>query len=84
VFAATPRSTSRWFSQPRAARSTALEGGADGSLGGMKLYADLPGRRTLQILADLGMLAWICLWGWVGRLVHDATMAGGGAARRPS
>jgi hypothetical protein len=21
------------------------------------------------------MLAWICLWGWVGRLVHDATMA---------
>jgi hypothetical protein len=40
----------------------------------MKLYADLPGRRTLQILADLGVLAWVCLWAWVGRLVHDATM----------
>jgi hypothetical protein len=41
----------------------------------MKLYADLPGRRTLQILADLGMLAWVCGWAWVGRLVHDTTMA---------
>jgi hypothetical protein len=40
----------------------------------MKLYADLPGRRTVQILADLGVLAWVCLWAWVGRLVHDATM----------
>ena len=40
----------------------------------MKLYADLPGRRTIQILADLGVLAWVCLWAWVGRLVHDATM----------
>jgi hypothetical protein len=41
----------------------------------MKLYADLPGRRTLQILADLAMLAWVCAWAWVGRLVHDTTMA---------
>ncbi|NYG08569.1 hypothetical protein BJ986_003056 [Phycicoccus badiiscoriae] len=40
----------------------------------MKLYADLPGRRTVQILADVGMLAWVCLWAWVGRLVHDTTM----------
>ncbi|KRE52631.1 hypothetical protein [Phycicoccus sp. Soil748] len=40
----------------------------------MKLYADLPGRRTLQILADLGLVAWVCLWAWVGRLVHDTTM----------
>jgi hypothetical protein len=40
----------------------------------MKLYADLPGRRTLQILADLGLVAWVCLWAWVGRVVHDATM----------
>ena len=40
----------------------------------MKLYADLPGRRTLQILADLGVLVWVCGWAWVGRLVHDATM----------
>jgi hypothetical protein len=41
----------------------------------MKLYADLPGRRTAQILADLGMLGWVCLWAWVGRLVYDTTMA---------
>ena len=40
----------------------------------MKLYADLPGRRTLQILADVGMLAWSCGWAWVGRLVHDQTL----------
>jgi hypothetical protein len=41
----------------------------------MKLYADPPGRRTVQILADLGVLAWVCAWAWVGRLVHDTTMA---------
>ncbi|MFC7488657.1 hypothetical protein ACOCJ7_07805 [Knoellia sp. CPCC 206453] len=41
----------------------------------MKLYADLPGRRLVQILADLGLLAWIALWAWVGRRVHDVTMA---------
>ncbi|GAB3437791.1 hypothetical protein GCM10027517_09600 [Phycicoccus ginsengisoli] len=40
----------------------------------MKLYADLPGRRTAQILADVGMLAWVCVWAWVGRFVHDSTM----------
>ena len=40
----------------------------------MKLYADLPGRRTVQILADVGILAWVSLWAWVGRLVHDTTM----------
>ncbi len=41
----------------------------------MKLYADLPGRRTAQILADLAMLGWICLWAWVGRVVYDTTLA---------
>lgn len=40
----------------------------------MKLYADLPGRRTVQILADVGIAAWVCLWAWVGRQVHDTTM----------
>ncbi|HEV7148162.1 MAG TPA: hypothetical protein VGN48_14315 [Pedococcus sp.] len=40
----------------------------------MKLYADLAGRRTLQILADVGMLVWVCVWAWVGRLVHDQTL----------
>lgn len=41
----------------------------------MKFYADLPGRRLVQILADLGLVAWIALWAWVGRKVHDVTMA---------
>ena len=41
----------------------------------MKLYADLSGRRLVQILADLGLLAWVVLWAWVGRRVHDVTMA---------
>jgi hypothetical protein len=41
----------------------------------MKLYADLPGRRALQILADVAMLVWVCVWAWAGRVVHDATLA---------
>ncbi len=45
------------------------------SLGPVKLYADLPGRRLAQILADLGLLAWVALWAWVGRRVHEVTMA---------
>jgi hypothetical protein len=40
----------------------------------MKLYADLPGRRTIQLLSDAAMLCWVALWAWVGRAVHDATM----------
>ena len=40
----------------------------------MKLYADLPGRRTLQVLADVGVLLWVGLWSWLGRVVHDATL----------
>ena len=39
----------------------------------MKLYADLPVRRTAQIVADTLVLLWVALWAWVGRLVHDAT-----------
>ncbi len=39
----------------------------------MKLYADQTGRRTLQMLSDVGVLAWVALWAWVGRAVHDAT-----------
>lgn len=41
----------------------------------MKLYADRSGRRLLQIFADLGLVLWIVLWVWVGRRVHDVTMA---------
>lgn len=45
-----------------------------GTLTGMTLYADLPARRTLQILADLAMVAWVYLWVRVGMAVHDTTM----------
>jgi hypothetical protein len=48
----------------------------------MKLYADLPARRTLQILADVGMLTWIALWAWAGRLVHDTTLGLAAPGRR--
>lgn len=40
----------------------------------MKLYADLPARRTAQVVTDLLMLAWIVLWVRVGIAVHDSTM----------
>ncbi len=41
----------------------------------MKLYADLTGRRTVQILSDLFVLGWVVGWIWAGRTVHDATLA---------
>ncbi|KRF04395.1 hypothetical protein ASG88_21540 [Nocardioides sp. Soil777] len=41
----------------------------------MKLYADSPGRRTVQIVADLLVLGWIVLWIRVGTAVHDGTTA---------
>jgi hypothetical protein len=40
----------------------------------MKLYADLPARRTRQIVGDLVVLAWVVLWIWLSHVVHDATM----------
>ena len=40
----------------------------------MKLYADLPARRTRQILADLLMALWVVCWVFVARAVHSATM----------
>lgn len=41
----------------------------------MKLYADTPGRRTRQILADLLLVVWAAAWIWVGHAVHDGTLA---------
>ncbi|MFP5253486.1 MAG: hypothetical protein ACLGH4_06780 [Actinomycetes bacterium] len=41
----------------------------------MKLYADAPGHRTRQILADVLLLLWVWLWVRVGLAVHDATLA---------
>ncbi|OAB87008.1 hypothetical protein AWH69_11525 [Janibacter melonis] len=40
----------------------------------MKLYADLPARRTAQVVSDLLMIAWVWGWVWAGRTVHDVTM----------
>lgn len=40
----------------------------------MKLYADLPARRTLQVVADLVLLAWLVLWAVLGNAVHDSTL----------
>ncbi|MDO5502718.1 MAG: hypothetical protein Q4G67_06030 [Actinomycetia bacterium] len=40
----------------------------------MKFYADLPARRSRQILADVLMLGWALLWVLVARGVHAATL----------
>jgi hypothetical protein len=40
----------------------------------MKLYADLPARRTFQVTGDLVLVAWIVLWAVLGIGVHDATL----------
>ena len=40
----------------------------------MKLYADLPARRTAQVVADLSMVAWVLVWAWAATGVHEATM----------
>jgi hypothetical protein len=41
----------------------------------VKLYADLPGRRSLQLSSDVGIVLWTCIWAYAGRQVHTATLA---------
>jgi hypothetical protein len=41
----------------------------------MKIYSDLPARRSRQVTADACVLLWVVLWVWVGTRVHDATLA---------
>ena len=41
----------------------------------MKLYADGPVRRTLQMLGDLLLVLWVALWLKLAYVVHDATLA---------
>ena len=41
----------------------------------LTLYADRPGRRARQIVADLAVLAWVWLWVRIGQAVHDAVHA---------
>jgi len=40
----------------------------------MKLYADLPARRTRQVVGDLIVVGWMVLWAVLGHAVHDATV----------
>ncbi|GAB3049869.1 hypothetical protein GCM10027053_05910 [Intrasporangium mesophilum] len=40
----------------------------------MKLYADLPVRRTRQLVADILVLLWVALWVWLGRQVHNLVL----------
>ncbi|MDH2415975.1 hypothetical protein [Nocardioides sp. CER19] len=39
----------------------------------MKLYADLPSRRTTQIVGDLLLVVWLVVWIWLAAQVHHAT-----------
>ena len=48
----------------------------------MKLFADTPLRRTLQVIADLLFVAWLVLWVWIGSAVHDGTMELAAPARQ--
>lgn len=41
----------------------------------MKLYADLPLQRTLQIATDVLLLVWIWAWWRIAGTVRDATLA---------
>ncbi len=48
----------------------------------MKLFADTPLRRMLQVTADLLFVAWLVLWVWAGTAVHDGTMELAAPARQ--
>jgi len=40
----------------------------------LKLYADLPARRALQIVGDVGVVLWIWLWITLAGRVREATL----------
>jgi hypothetical protein len=48
----------------------------------MKLYADAPGRRSRQILADVLFLVWLVGWVWVGHVVQHGTAQLAGVGRQ--
>ena len=41
----------------------------------MKLYSDIPGRRTAQVVADVGVIVWVVVWVRIALRVHEATLA---------
>jgi hypothetical protein len=51
-------------------------------MGGMKLYADTPARRTRQLLGDLLFLLWLVGWVWIGHVVQHGTMQLAGVGRQ--
>jgi hypothetical protein len=40
----------------------------------MKLYSDIPARRTRQLIGDVGLLAWSILWIWIAAHLHGLVM----------
>lgn len=48
----------------------------------MKLYADAPGRRTRQLLADALFILWLIGWVWIGHVVQHGTMQLAGVGRQ--
>lgn len=45
-------------------------------------YAETTGRRTAQVLVDASVLAWVALWWWLSRAIHDLVAALGAPGRR--
>jgi hypothetical protein len=48
----------------------------------VRIYADVPARRTRQVVGDLWLVAWTVLWIWIAFKLHDLIMnlAGPGIA----
>jgi len=40
----------------------------------MKLYSDIPARRTRQLIGDVGLLLWAMLWVWIAVHLHGLVM----------
>jgi len=47
----------------------------------MSWYAATPARASRQVIADVFVIAWIGVWWWASRLIHDAIDAVAGPAR---
>lgn len=47
----------------------------------MSWYAATPGRASRQVLSDVLVLAWVVVWWWASRVIHDAVDAIAGPAR---
>jgi hypothetical protein len=48
----------------------------------VKLYADPLPRRSLQVVGDLGLVLWVVVCIWLGRVVHEAVMGLAAPGRR--